>query len=837
MSTPVHEAAFARERPRETPAQGFAGLKHWRHDLVAGLQVALLWTPFSLGVALASGAPAVAGLISAIVAGLLFPFLGGSHVTVSGPAAALAPMLLWGMLLLGHGDLAAGYPLVLVAIVLTGAAQLALAAVRAGQYAAMLPATVVEAMLAAIGILIIVRQIPPLIGATISPSLSVLDGLAHLPQALAQADPAPAAVGAASLALMFALRRRASGIWRWLPAAIVVAGLGAVAAWMLGFDETLRIRMPERFLDAFHPPAFGEFARRPELWLTMALVVATFTLVDGVESVASVKAVDRIDPWQRTSDPNRTLRAMGVCNLASGLLGGLTVIPNAVPSRANIEAGAHTLWSNLYSGLFLLLFALALPQLLARIPLAAIAGILIYVGWRLCEPALFARMLAIGRERFLVFVATVAAILATDLLAGMLIGIAIELLLLLYLLMPSVRYVLIGRLDAKASLALLWTNFSGLFRSPVIKHRTETRDGRTVHVLTMGSLVGFNLLPLEKRLARLAATEGLVLRFTESARILDHTAAEFLQRLEEEAAAQGRSFAVEGLENFFRFSDHPLASRMQEARMAQERVHRDARAQQMAALARHLGLAFSPAVTATINRHDFVYLRRGDQREETNRMHGARRGGQLHVFDYSHTSAPDYHVRHRHTLAMLELPGPEVLPHVVLTPGHYLERYLVHLAEQPPSQLPAPYRFYAASEAGAAEARRWFGPELLAALVTHGPLYLEVRPRAVLAFRPARALEDENGIAGLIETVELLVALATSSGPGAAAVTSKVSPAHSAAALPASTASGGQASSLAPDRADEPPCAQATARAVSALAGRSERSGPMTFPVGLRCGA
>ncbi|MDW8371544.1 MAG: SulP family inorganic anion transporter, partial [Geminicoccaceae bacterium] len=106
--------------PLEVPASGFAGLRHWRYDLVAGLQVALLWTPFSLGVALASGAPAVSGLISAIVAGLLFPFLGGSHVTVSGPAAALAPMVLWGILTLGHGDLAAGYPLVLVAIVLTG---------------------------------------------------------------------------------------------------------------------------------------------------------------------------------------------------------------------------------------------------------------------------------------------------------------------------------------------------------------------------------------------------------------------------------------------------------------------------------------------------------------------------------------------------------------------------------------------------------------------------------------------------------------------------------------------------------------------------------------------
>ncbi len=768
MSSDTHALSAAAGPSREIPAQGLAGLKHWRHDLVAGLQVALLWTPFSLGVALASGAPAIAGLISAIIAGLLFPFLGGSHVTVSGPAAALAPMLLWGMLLLGHGDLAAGYPLVLVAIVLTGVAQLALAAVRAGQYAAMLPATVVEAMLAAIGVMIIVRQIPALIGATPAPSPSVMAGLAHLPQALMHAQWAVAVVGVASVALMFALRRRAGGIWRWLPAAIVVAGVGTAAGWVLGFDERLRIRMPERFLDGFHLPAFVEFAQRPELWLTMALVVATFTLIDGVESVASVKAVDKIDPWRRTSDANRTLRAMGVCNLTSGMLGGLTVIPNAVPSRANIDAGAHTLWSNLYSGLFLLLFTLALPQLLARIPLAAIAGILIYVGWRLCEPALFARMLAIGRDRFLVFAATMAAILATDLLAGMLIGVAIELALLLYLLMPSVRYVLIGRLDAKASFALLWANFSGLFRSPVIKHRTETRDGRTFHVLTMGSLVGFNLLPLEKLLARLPTGDGVVLRFTESARIIDHTAVEFLQHFEEEAAARGRPVALEGLANFFRFSAHPLATRMQEARIAQEQAHRDARAQAMGALAQRLGLAFAPEVVATINRHDFVYLRRGDQREEANVIHGPWRGGQLRVFDYSHTAAPDYHVRHRHTLVMFELPEPAALPHVVLTPGHYLERYLVHLQEQPAAGLPEGYRFYAANTASGERALAWFGAEVRAALEAHGPIYVEVRPRAILAFRPPRALEDEAAIGALIDVVSALgrAALATSdAGP------------------------------------------------------------------------
>lgn len=733
-----------------TPASGLAGFKHWRHDLVAGLQVALLWTPFSLGVALASGAPAIAGLISAIVAGLLYPLLGGSHVTVSGPAAALAPVLLWGMLLLGHGDLAAGYPLVLVAIVLTGVLQLVLSALRAGQYAAMLPATVVEAMLASIGIMIIVRQIPALMGAPSIPSKSVMASLGNLPQQLAQAQWQVALIGVISLVLMFALRRQVRGLWRWVPAAIIVAGFGVVASLALGVDAKMRIAMPSNVLDGLHLPAFAQFFASPDLWLTMALVVFTFTMIDVVESVASVKAVDKIDPWRRKSDANKTLRAMGVCNLTSGMVGGLTVIPNAVPSRANIDAGARTLWSNLYSGLFLLLFAVVLPGVLVMIPLAAIAGILIYIGWRLCEPALFVRMLAIGRDRFIVFTGTVAAILLTDLLLGMFIGVAIELALLLYLLMPSIRFVLTGRVDTPTAGRLLWTNFAGMFRSPVIKHRIEEQGGRRVHVLTMGSLVGFNLLPLEKALARLPEDEGVRLRFTESARIIDHTSAEFLQHIEEEAASHGRLFSVEGVEHFLPFSAHPLAARMQEPHIAQEIVEQDERAQQMSALAERLGLAFAPQVAATVNRHDFVYLRRGDQREERNLISGAWAGGSLRIFDYSHTSAPDYHMPHRHTLMMFELPAEVSLPDFVLTPGHYLERYLVDLSERAEAPSLPGYRLYVPPGDDS--------PELPAALRDTldpaGPLYLEIRRQVVLAFCPQRALEVEVHI-------EQLVGLAT----------------------------------------------------------------------------
>ncbi|WP_161595447.1 SulP family inorganic anion transporter [Tepidimonas charontis] len=726
--------------------------------MLAGFQVALLWTPFSLGVALASGAPAVAGLISAIVAGLLYPFLGGSYVTVSGPAAALAPVLLWGMLTLGHGDLAAGYPLVLVAVVFTGILQLVLAALKAGRYTSLLPVTVVEAMLAAIGIMIIVRQLPALVGAPSAPAKSVLEALTQLPTQLAQAQVVPLAIGVGGLLLLFALRRPKQAMWRWIPPAIVVAALGGLVGWLAELPAGFRIAMPEQLIDGIVFPDFAGWLQSPDLWLPMLMVVLTFTMIDGVESVASVKAVDKIDPWRRQSDANKTLRAMGVCNVASGMLGGLTVIPNAVPSRANIDAGARTLWSNLYSGVFLLVFALALPSLLTLIPLAAIASILIYIGWRLCEPAVFVRIAAIGRDRLLVFTATVIAILLTDLLKGMFIGVAIELVLLLYLQTPSLRWIITGRMTFKDAMQLYRQTIVGMFRNPVIKHRIErvvdapTDAGAAPHhVFTLGSLLGFNTLRLQEEIAGVPPAHPTVLRFTESAKLIDHSAMEFLQHTEEEYAAEGRPFEVQGLEHFHPFSAHPLATRLQEPGSKWREVVLDERARTMAGLAEALGLSFDASVRVTVNRDGFVYLRRGDQREERNTISGNYQGVTVRVLDYEHTSPPDYYVAHRHTLLFFDWPDAAAPPGVqVLAPGHYLERYLVGLTEvENKESLPSGHRLYA-EEGAADDGFVIFGARMVAAV---GELYIEYRRGRVLLFAPGRAWESPVRIQAMLRAL------------------------------------------------------------------------------------
>ncbi|HSQ13436.1 MAG TPA: SulP family inorganic anion transporter, partial [Candidatus Deferrimicrobium sp.] len=191
----------------EKPQNGLAGFKYWRFDLTAGLQVALVSLPLSLGIAIASGAPPVTGLISAIIAGFVYPILGGSYVTIAGPAAGLAPALLSGMLTLGNGDLAAGYPLLLVAICLTGLVQILLTVFKVGEFARIIPIPVMEGMLAAIGLIIIVKQIPLLLGDLTPPGKSIPLAILSLPASLWAANFEICIIGVISVVLMFWLSR------------------------------------------------------------------------------------------------------------------------------------------------------------------------------------------------------------------------------------------------------------------------------------------------------------------------------------------------------------------------------------------------------------------------------------------------------------------------------------------------------------------------------------------------------------------------------------------------------------------------------------------------------
>lgn len=742
------------------PENGWRGLKHWRYDLLAGLQVALVSLPLSLGIAVASGAPPVTGLISAIIAGLIFPFLGGAYVTISGPAAGLAPALLAGMIMLGDGNLEAGYPLLLVAICLTGLVQIVLSLFNAGRFALLLPVTVVEGMLAAIGIMIIVKQVPALLGSLIPPAKDMLAAIVKLPEHFLNIDPAIATVGGVCLFLMFYLNRTRRAWLRRIPPPLFVAAVGIGLGYLFQLDPKYLIAMPQDILEGgITLPAFQEVWNRPELWGSVLLVVITLTLIDGIESLATIAAVDKIDPYQRKSNPNVTLRAMGISNTLSSIFGGLTIIPGGMKSRANIDAGGRTLWANFYNAVFLIVFLFAAKDLIARIPLAAIGAILVYVGWRLCEIRVFHKTFAIGRDQIVIFVVTIVAILATDLLVGILIGIAAEIALLVYLLTPSLRAVLTGRISFSDAFKLLWENFTGLFRNPVIKVKAEEGEGRTHYRISLGSIVCFNLLPLEKLLRALPSNAGVTLVVTESGRIIDHTAMEYLHQFREECLHAGRPFDTLGLDNFYQFTPHALSARMHDAKLLKEKARLSAREQQMAAVARHHGFQFAPSTVPTLNSYDFVYLRRGADRQESNVMTGVYRGCRIRLFDYSHTAAPDYYAEHRHTLIILDRVEADgaFVPNLAITPGSYLERYLVEYQEVELTNQPALARHYRLYAHDPARALAWVESKLAPLLLARPGFYVETRDNVVLIFRPDQALEPP-------EAIELLLTFAEAVG-------------------------------------------------------------------------
>jgi len=416
----------------EKPQNGWAGLKHIRYDLASGIVVSLVSLPLSSGIAIASGAPPIYGLISAIIAGLVLPLIGGSYVTIAGPAAGLAPALLAIMVTMGGaGDadhLGAGYKYLLVIIFMVGCVQIVLACLRLARFAAIIPVAVVEGMLASIGLLIIVKQLPMFFGYTGKVHAhEFFQYVSEAPHFAANLTPAVFAVSLSCLVLMLVLGSlKKIKFLKIVPPQLIAVLLGVVLGIVFnlgGMSGGFLIKLPESPFHGVHLPAFADMLARQDLWYAAIIGVITLTMIDGVESLATAMAIDRIDPFKRKSQPNRLLLAMGVCNICSSLVGGLTIIPGGVKSKANIASGGRTLWANFTNAICLIIYLAVAAPLINMIPKAALAAVLVYTGWKMCEPLVWRHMAHIGKEQLALFALTVLATLMTDLLWGIVIGV------------------------------------------------------------------------------------------------------------------------------------------------------------------------------------------------------------------------------------------------------------------------------------------------------------------------------------------------------------------------------------------------------------------------------
>ncbi len=411
-------------------------LPNLRYDLPAGMVVFLVALPLCLGIAMASDAPLLSGLVAGVVAGLVVAPLSGSQLSVSGPAAGLTVIVAGGAVTLG------GFEHLLAATIVAGAIQLVAGAARLGFLANFIPVAVIEGMLAGIGIILVLKQIPHALGRDLDfegdESFWMLGHQSNTFQEIASAVMAPhpgvMIVSAAALALLLLWNRPfiARTVWsRLLPGPLVAVGAGVL------INEGLRLffpalsisaesghlvalpvpESPAALLTALPRPSFAK-VWTADLWI----VGATIAAVASVETLLSIEAVDKIDPFRRTSGPSRELIAQGVGNVAAGLVGGLPITSVIVRSSANVYSGARTRVAAIVHSALLLSLVVAVPFLLNRIPLGALAAVLIVIGYRLARVGLFLHVYRQGAQQFIPFSLTILVTVFSDLLLGVAVG-------------------------------------------------------------------------------------------------------------------------------------------------------------------------------------------------------------------------------------------------------------------------------------------------------------------------------------------------------------------------------------------------------------------------------
>lgn len=401
-----------------------------KYDIPSGVVVFLIALPLCLGIALASGAPLLSGLISGIVGGIVTATLSKSPFSVSGPAAGLTAIVLTAITQLGRFDV------FLVAVVVAGFLQLILGFIKAGSITAYIPNNVIKGMLSAIGIIIILKQIPYAVGFNedAEGSLSFLEKNGHntitsVIGPLMHVNIGPTILALISFAIILLWERPFMKKLAVVPGALVAVVMATVVGELfritgspLALTGGQLVSIPEMngikdFMAAMTFPDFSQIVKQD-------VIVASFTIaaVASIETLLNVEAVDKLDPLKRTTPPNRELKAQGVGNILSGLIGGLPITSVIVRSAANVNAKARSKTSAIFHGILLLVCTLAIPGLLNKIPLAALAAILILTGYKLAKISVFREMFSKGKYQWVPFMVTVVAIVFTDLLTGIIIG-------------------------------------------------------------------------------------------------------------------------------------------------------------------------------------------------------------------------------------------------------------------------------------------------------------------------------------------------------------------------------------------------------------------------------
>ncbi len=550
-------------------ASGFGNL---RFDTIAGFLVFLIAMPLCLAIARASGFPPIAGIWTAVIGGLMATFISNSQLTIKGPAAGLIVIVAGAVTELGNefgnglsdADKAfLGYKLALGIGVAAGLIQVLFGLFRAGRLADFFPLTPVHGMLASIGIIIIAKQAYEVFGVNPTKEAGPLELIAELPGKLRELNPEIACIGVVGLLILFMMPIIGKRIkWvKMVPGQLIVLIVAMAFGIAFDLEHKHTYLFPNSFFDVADDAApmtphevgprflvdMPEVLKHPEsafalpdfrglATLTGLQYLVLFSLIGSLESLLSAKAIELIDPWKRKTNFDRDLLAVGVANTLAAALGGLPMISEIVRSKANIDNGARTKYANAMHGVFLLAFVLLFPNLIHRIPLAALGAMLVYTGFRLASPSEFVRTYKVGTEQFIVFITTIIATLATDLLIGITAGIVLKM------------------------AFHVWNGapLKGMFKADVIQ--VAEGDDRMILVVRKAAVFS-NWLNLRKQILSAAEHRQEVHLDLSQTKFVDHSVMEKLHELEADFKTNGKVFTVIGMEAHRPLSKHPLAAR------------------------------------------------------------------------------------------------------------------------------------------------------------------------------------------------------------------------------------------------------------------------------------
>jgi len=554
----MSDNSLPESQPTEVPRGNLAGFtKYLKNDLISGLLVFLIALPLCLGISLACGYPPIAGIFTAIIGAILATFISNSELTIKGPAAGLIVIAIGCIEDFGGNGMTGGwdaadmtaYKAALAIGVAAAVMQIIFGFFRAGILVEFFPLAAVHGMLAAIGVIIIIKQFPVALG--VSGSGEPLEMLSEFPHYIAEANPAIAAIGIVSILIMFVWPMISSklGPLKLIPSPMAVL-LIAIPMGMF-FDlmhehsyvlqehkyqlsERFLVKMPDRIFGMFDDittPDFSALAQAKAWpWVFM------FFVIGSLESLLSAKAIDLLDPWKRKTNMDKDIIAVGVGNLCAAFVGGLPMISEIVRSKANIDNGARTRFADLWHGIFLLICVALIPIYLHIIPLAALAAMLVFTGYRLAHPSEFLHVYRIGTEQLLIFVTTLIAVLATDLLIGIAIGIALKMFI----------HIING------------VSIKSLF-CPYLD--VENIDDKTSVIIARESAVFSNWIPFRKQIVQLGMGQRRNLIIDVSgAKLVDHSVMEKLEEMKQDFEQEGLSFEIRGLDSLKPLSkDHHSA--------------------------------------------------------------------------------------------------------------------------------------------------------------------------------------------------------------------------------------------------------------------------------------